>query len=219
MPLPDVIPVRYSEEEAGYVTFRPVVKQSFRFSELLDMVVSVTGKDAARVRQIFHSGTVVFHFYRYWWQGFDAAEEELHAALAAFPDPDPSRPFRADSCASAIFESGGGSTPVRLLLELDRKAAAHKRLLRRKSVWDAIMAAAAAGPLAYDTYSYARRADLYRLELSDAARDSLRATAEALAPRALRRELRLIAGATRVLFACPRGAMAVTASRSATTAS
>jgi hypothetical protein len=206
MPLPEVIPVRYSEEEAGYVTFRPVVRQTFRFPELLDMVVSVTGKDAARVRQILRSGTVVFHFYRYWWQGFEASEEELRGALATFPDPDPSRPFRATSCAAAIFESGGGSTPVRLLLELDRKAAAHKRLLRRKSAWDALMAAAASGPLSYDAYSYARRADLYRLDLTDTARDSLRAATEGLAPRALRRELRLITGATRVLFACPRAA-------------
>ena len=64
MPLPDVIPVRYTEEEAGYVSFRPVVRQSFRPDQLLDMVLSVTGKDPARITQILRSGTVVFHFYR-----------------------------------------------------------------------------------------------------------------------------------------------------------
>ena len=64
MPLPETIPVRYTEEEAGYVTVRPIVRQTFRLDELLDMILSVAGKDAARVRQLLHSGTVVYHFYR-----------------------------------------------------------------------------------------------------------------------------------------------------------
>jgi hypothetical protein len=70
--LPETIPVRYTEEEAEYLSVRPVVRQTFRLQELVDMVLSVTGKDLARVRQILRSGTVVFHFYRYWWQGFEA---------------------------------------------------------------------------------------------------------------------------------------------------
>src|SRR3979490_3626748 len=107
MALPETSPVRYTEEEAGYVTVRPVVKQTFRLDELLDMVLSVTGKDAARIRQILHSGTVVYHFYRYWWAGFDATDAELSAALARFPDADPSRPFDAEKCTLAIFESAG----------------------------------------------------------------------------------------------------------------
>jgi len=62
VPLPETIPVRYTEEEAGYVTVRPVVRQTFRLTELLDMILSVAGKDTARVRQLLHSGTVVYHF-------------------------------------------------------------------------------------------------------------------------------------------------------------
>jgi len=50
MPLPETIAVRFTEEDAGYVTVRPVVRQTFRLSELTDMVVSVTGKDAARLQ-------------------------------------------------------------------------------------------------------------------------------------------------------------------------
>ena len=95
MPLPETIPVRYTDEEAGYVTVRPVVRQTFRLDELLDMILSVAGKDVTRVRQLLHSGTVVYHFYRYSWTGFDADEAELAAALAQFPDADPSRPFPA----------------------------------------------------------------------------------------------------------------------------
>ena len=61
---------------------RPLVRQTFRLNELLDMILSVAGKDVARVRQLLHSGTVVYHFYRYSWAGFDASEAELRAALA-----------------------------------------------------------------------------------------------------------------------------------------
>jgi len=60
--LPESIPVRYTEEDAGYVTVRPIVKQTFRLDELLDMILSVTGKDAARIRQILHSGRLSIIF-------------------------------------------------------------------------------------------------------------------------------------------------------------
>jgi len=64
MPLPDTIAVRFTEEDAGYITVRPVVKQTFRLAELTDMVVSVTGKDATRVQQIFRAGTIDSNGYR-----------------------------------------------------------------------------------------------------------------------------------------------------------
>ena len=59
MPLPEQIPLRYTEEDAGFVSVRPVVKQTFQLHELVDMVVSVAGKEATRVQQIFRTGTVV----------------------------------------------------------------------------------------------------------------------------------------------------------------
>src|SRR5450432_930482 len=120
MPLPETIPVRYTDEEAGYVTVRPVVRQTFRLDELLDMLLSVAGKDIGRVRQLLHSGTIVYHFYRYTWYGFDADEAELAAALARFPDADSSRPFPPAQCTVVLFESGG-SNP-RHLMELPRAA-------------------------------------------------------------------------------------------------
>ena len=92
MPLPETISVRYTEEEAGYITVRPLVRQTFSLGELLDMILSVAGKDLTRVQQLLHSGTVVYHFYRYTWTGFDADPTELSAALAKFPDADPARP-------------------------------------------------------------------------------------------------------------------------------
>jgi hypothetical protein len=93
MPLPEQIPLRYTEEDAGYMSIRPVVKQTFRLHELVDMVVSIAGKDAARVQQIFRSGTVVYNGYRYWWDALPAEREEIERLLIPFPDDDPSRPF------------------------------------------------------------------------------------------------------------------------------
>jgi hypothetical protein len=201
MALPETIPVRYTEEEAGYVSFRPLVKQVFSLNELLDMVLSVTGKDSERIRQILRSGTVVFHFYRYWWQGFEIAETELAPMLVRFPDPDPSREFRFEHCAVALIEDN--AKPPRLLIEIERAAASRTGLFRRRSFWDALASAVAAGPLGYQGYSYARRADLYRLELSDEQRVALVAAA-ARSPRSLRRELAVLERASRIVFVCPR---------------
>jgi hypothetical protein len=201
MALPETIPVRYTEEEAGYVSFRPLVRQVFSLNELLDMVLSVTGKDPGRIRQILRSGTVVFHYYRYWWQGFEIAETEIAPLLASFPDPDPSREFRFEHCSVALIEDN--AKPSRLLIEIERAAASRTSLFRRRSFWDVLAAAAAAKPVAYHGYSYARHADLYRLELSDEQRMALVAAA-ARAPRNLRRELAVIERAARIVFVCPR---------------
>src|SRR5208283_1906278 len=72
MSLPETIPTRYTEEEAEYLSLRPVVRQTFRIAELVDMILSVTGKDAHRIAQILRSGSVVYHGYRYWWPAFEA---------------------------------------------------------------------------------------------------------------------------------------------------
>jgi len=105
MPLPDTIPLRYTEEDAGYMSVRPVVKQTFRLPELLDMVVSVAGKDASRVQQIFRSGTVVYHGYRYWWDALSAERPELEKLLAGFPDDDPSRSFVPQETSAVLFDA------------------------------------------------------------------------------------------------------------------
>jgi hypothetical protein len=202
MPLPDVIPVRYTEEEAGYVSIRPVVRQSFRSDQLLDMVLSVTGKDVKRIQQILRSGTVVFHFYRYWWPGFDIDEAELAAILARFPDPDPSREFRGAECTVIAIESA--SSPPRPSAEIEKRVISAARMFRRRSFWDALLTEVSSNPLAYHGYSFAHRADLYRLELTAESRGRLIAAAAALSPRALRRELQAISQAARVVFICPR---------------
>jgi hypothetical protein len=211
MPLPDVIPVRRTEEEAGYVSFRPVVRQNFRLDDLLGLVLGVTGKHPERVRQILRAGSVSFHAYHYSWAGFPLEEHELTALLARFPDPDPSRPFRPEACTAITLEAGGSPSRhdlsgPRPILELERVAASRKRLFRRRSFWDALLAAASAGPLAYGGYSYQWRADLYRLDLGGELPAALAAQAKSLAPRDLHRNLRVLDRASHVVFICPREA-------------
>jgi hypothetical protein len=204
--LPASIPVRYTEEEAGYVTVRPVVRQTFRLDELLDMILSVTGKDAARVRQILHSGTVVYHFYRYTWAGFDADEVELSAALMRFPDADPSRPFLANQCTLAIFESA--DVLPKHLLELDRAAGVKRRMFRRQSFWARLLEIACNEKPAYQSYSYAHRADLYQLNLNQEIFLQISQAAQHLAPGSLRSALKVLQTTGRVLLICPRLASA-----------
>src|SRR6266481_2758073 len=98
MSLPAQIPVKYSEDDAQFVSLRPLVRQTFRPSELIDMIVTVTGKDPARVQQILRSGTIVFNAYRYWWDSIDADPAELSEILSKYPDRQPSRPFRPEDC-------------------------------------------------------------------------------------------------------------------------
>lgn len=199
--------MRYTEEEAGYVSFRPVVRQTFRPDQLLDMVLSVTGKDAARIKQILRSGTVVFHFYRYWWSGFDIDQADLAGLLARFPDPDPSREFRGTECTMLAVESA--SIPPRPTIEVNKDAISLRGLFRGRSFWDAVLYEASLSPVAYHGYSFAHRADLYHLELTAESRSRLVAAAASLAPRTMRKELQAIAGAARIVFICPRGSPSI----------
>jgi hypothetical protein len=200
--LPESIPVRYTEEEAGYVTVRPIVRQTFRLDELLDMILSVTGKNAVRIRQILRSGTVVYHFYRYSWAGFEADEAELIAVLARFPDTDSSRAFDAGKCTLAVFESAG-ATPKHLL-ELDRAAASKRRMFRGQSFWERLLEIADGEKPAYQNYSYARRADIYQLDLKAENLSQIAQAAKRLAPGNLRAALRVLPAAVRIVFVCPR---------------
>ena len=202
MPLPETIPVRYTEEEAGYVTVRPLVRQTFRLNELLDMILSVAGKDLPRIRQLLHSGTVVYHFYRYSWAGFDVDETELGAALAQFPDADPARPFAPDRCTNAVFDTAGMNP--RHLLDLKREDASKRRLFRGQSFWESLLEIPAAENLAYQGYSYGRRADFYRLELDSEITLHIAEAANRLATGKLRSALRMLPEAACILFFCPR---------------
>ncbi len=200
--LPANISVRYTEEEAEFVSVRPLVRQKFRVEQLVDMVLSVTGKDAARVAQILRSGTLVYNFYRYWWDGFEPAPEDLAAILRTFPDPEPSRVFRAEACIAVEMESAGERP--RSLGEFRREEAARKPMFASRSFWDCLMDAAREQTPAYQTFSYSRRADLFASPLSADAAASLGRSAARLAPRGLRARAGALEHAARLVYVCPR---------------
>jgi hypothetical protein len=207
VPLPETIPVRFTEEDAEYVSVRPIKRQIFRLRELADMVLSVTGRDLARIQKIFHSGTIVYHFYRYSWQGFDADATELTALLSDFPedfpDGDPRREFSAQTCTTALIESTiVGRQPV----EIERATAERKALFASRSLWNCVIALAAANPAAaaYEGYSFARRADLYRLDLTAGESAVFQRDASRLAPRNLRATIAAQGAPPRIIFVSPR---------------
>lgn len=202
MPLPETIAVRFTEEDAGYVTVRPVVKQTFRIAELTDMVVSVTGKDVSRVKQIFRAGTIVYNGYRYWWGGFDSDVSELAAVLAAFPDDDPSRPFDFAAVTSLSLETGGGTQ--RSHIGISRQEASAKRLFHKKSPWEILRKAACESTPRYEKYSHSQRADIYHLHLSSEMGVALLRETFDAAPRALRKKLAGLQPPSALLFFTPR---------------
>lgn len=202
MPLPETIAMRFTEDDAGYVTVRPVVKQTFRLAELADMVVSVTGKNAARVQQIFRAGTVVYNGYRYWWDGFASNEDEIMELLALFPDDDPTRLFNPAKVTAVSLEIGGGTQ--RSLVGITRREASLKKLLHKGSPWEILLKAAQDSSPRYEKYSHADRADVYSAHLSfEIAALLLKQILDA-SPRALRKKLAALHPPAAILFFIPR---------------
>ena len=204
VPLPDSIPVKYTEEEAEYLSVRPVVRQAFSSTELVDMVVSVAGKDLARVQKILSAGTVVFHSFRYWWTGFEADPAALREILQKYPDADPSRAFRAEDCAEVILESSG--SPPRHSLRIRRDEAGKRRLLRSRSFWDNLMNLARNAAPTYREYSYSQHGDIYALSLTPEQIARLAREATRSAPRTLRADLAVLSAISQIVFVCTRPA-------------
>jgi len=202
MPLPEQIPLRYTEEDAGFVSVRPVVKQTFRLPELVDMVVSVAGKDAARVQQIFRSGTVVYNGYRYWWDALPAECEEIERLLLGFPEDDPSRPFEPENATAVLLEIGGGAQ--RTVVEISRHDAAARKLFAKYSPWDVLTAFATGKSARYEKYAHARRADLFRISLPFDQAQQLLPAMLAAAPRKLKHRWSTLRPPAALTFVCPR---------------
>lgn len=202
MPIPDPIPVRFTEEEANYVSARAVRQQQFTLRELVDMILAGTGKQARRVREILYAGTFVHNIYRYWWEALDVDEPTLTALLAEFPDPDPSRAFAVIACSRVMLERG--AEPARVTLELPREAIDRRRWLRPKSFWQFLMEFSGAFPLAYDDYSYYHHADRYLRTLTAGESEVLRAATRRFARRDTRRLLERVHPIERIVFLCPR---------------
>jgi hypothetical protein len=206
MPLPETIAMRFTEEDAGYVTVRPVVKQTFRLAELADMVVSVTGKTVSRVQQVFRAGTVVYNGYRYWWDGFASTESELAGLLAHFPDDNPARVFNPVEAATATFEIGGGAQLS--LVGIARSEASAKRLFHKRSPWEILLEVVKDSAPRYEKYSHAERTDIYRVHLSAETAAALLKQMIDASPRTPRKTLTALRPPAAILFFLPRAKLA-----------
>jgi hypothetical protein len=202
MPPPETIAMRFTEEDAGYVTVRPVVKQTFRVAELADMVVSVTGKNVFRVQQIFRAGTVVYNGYRYWWEGFACNEDEITGLLAVFPNDDPARLFNPAEITAVSLEIGGGTQ--RSLVGMGRSEVTARRLFRKRSPLEILLAAAKDSSPRYEKYSYPDRTDVYRLHLTPEMASLLLNQIRDASPRGLRKKLAALQAPAAILFFIPR---------------
>jgi hypothetical protein len=202
MPLLETIAVRFTEEDAGYVTVRPVVKQTFRLFELADMVVSVTGKNVPRVQQIFRAGTLVYNGYRYWWDGFASTENDVTGLLTAFPDDDPTLHFDPAQVAAVSLEIGGGAQ--RSLVKITRGEASAKRFLHKQNSWEVLLKAAQDSTPRYEHYSHAERADVYVLHLSPEKAALLITEALKASPRSLRKKFAALLPPAAIQYFVPR---------------
>ena len=158
MQAPGIVRVKISSEAVGTIALSPVVARDLTVAALTAEIVAVTGKDRARLIEIFRRGTFASGASRFRWQGFDIGDGEAASLLAAFPDPDPSRPFSAPACIRFLLRGPTARIP------LERGDAAARRWFRRRSFWDELVALTP--PPDYAGYSYKEGADVYRAGLT-----------------------------------------------------
>ncbi|HET8549857.1 MAG TPA: hypothetical protein VFL57_17730 [Bryobacteraceae bacterium] len=173
--------VRISSDAAGSISLTPVVVRDLTREELMEHIVSVCGKDPARIHEVVSRGTLVSGGSRLRWDGFELQPPELTLMLSRFPDPDPGRVFSADRCGLAVLRGGAHQIAV------PREAAARRRLFRRRSFWDHLLALGARA--AYVDYSYREKADIYRSHISPADQLKLQEASRLLTYTALTRQL------------------------------
>lgn len=189
MSLPATVRVKLSSEAAEGISITRVVVQDLALRDLVEHMLGITGKDEARIRELLLRGTLVSGASRFRWSGWEADLAGLREMLATFPGDEPARPFASGRCVRAVLRGG------RQAIHIPREAGARKppllkKWLRRASFWDRLMEAAAEGEIRYLHYSYKDRADCYRLELTLAAVQKLRAAGEMVRYTTLREQIR-----------------------------
>lgn len=182
MPLPDSIRVKISSEAAGGIAMTPVVVREMPPREIVELMLGVTGKDAARIIELLLRGTLVSGASRFRWEGLAADRDAVESLLATFPDADPSRGFDAAACFHVVLR--GPSVQIGIPAE----AASRRGFLQGRSFHDELLALAEAP--AYLDYSYRERADRYHVHLTAEQAARLRAAARLLRYRGLADQIR-----------------------------
>lgn len=162
----------------------PVVVQEMPLRDIVELMLAVTGKDAARISELLRRGSLVSGASRFRWASLDAEREAIEQLLKAFPDADPGRVFTPEECVRVVLRGTG----VRIDIPLE--AAEKRGLLQKRSFRDALMETAARSVPIYVDYSYKERADRYHLRLSSDAAAHLREEASLLRYPALTAQIR-----------------------------
>ncbi|MCW5963604.1 MAG: hypothetical protein KIT83_06170 [Bryobacterales bacterium] len=188
--------VKISKDDAGAISLTQVRQQRIAVRDLVELLVSVAGKDAPRIAAILERGTFVKGMSRLRWQGFAAAEAAAQC-LAELPDPWPERPFLLGELRTMELANGRRTLPVAV------EAARTRRWLQRRCFLDALQDALANHPPLYCRYDYEARADVY---VWDPSPDGIAALqhASALLPGASLRRAVAEFPVQRVLLRCPR---------------
>lgn len=148
------IAVKVNSEEAGAISLTPVRAREITLGELLEWIVSVTGKDAERVEAVLSRGSMVRSLSRIRWQAFTLGPE-LAEALRAVPEDNPALAFAPSRLRDMVLRCGGETFVV------SAETARKRRLLHGRSLLDALMERGDA--LDYVRYDYDVRCDSYRL--------------------------------------------------------
>jgi hypothetical protein len=172
MALPESVQIKLISDEAGTISITPVVVQKLTLAELVEVVVSHSGKDAQRVSGVLRRGSLLQGASRYRWQGFEASPAELAPLLNCYPESEPDRPFDIATCRFIVLHFSHGGT-----VELERKPLTKRRTLRRKHFWGELERLTAGRTPQYLEYSYREQADRYRLSLLQTEGASLREAA------------------------------------------
>jgi hypothetical protein len=168
MGLPERVRVKISSEAAGYIALTPVVVQEMEWVELLEHIAAQTSGDPARLVAVLRRGSVVSGASRLRWTPPEASDEDLARVVRLLPAPDPARKPDFARCVRIVI-SGSGQRQ-----ELDRDAAARRRLLNSRSCWGVLAEAMPHWPAEYAGYLYRERADQYRVTLDAARRATVR---------------------------------------------
>lgn len=152
----------------------PVVVQEMPLRDIVELMLALTGKDAARIRELLLRGSLVSGASRFRWERLDAEAAALEEMLASFPDADPSRMFQASSCVRVVLRGPG------VRIDIPWEAAEKHGLLQRRSFREVLLQVAAETTPAYIDYSYKDRADRYQVRLSPQAAAHLREEASLL---------------------------------------
>ena len=163
---PEKIRVKMMSEAADYVTVSPVVQRDHSLAELIELMLPVLGRDAARIGQLLRVGTFSNGDFRFRWQAAEVIAEEIDLVLSSLPGPEPLREFHLDNCHLVRFRRGVES------LDLPREWAEKKSIFARQSFWDGLRAFADHN-LKYTEYSYADKSDVFTCSLDIDAFDQL----------------------------------------------